>query len=140
MTDTPISLASLMLPSKTVEMDYPGYPDLSVSLCFLSREENIKLRKVCLTNKYNKKSHVLEEELDEEKFLRQYASAVVKGWKGLKYKYLEEFLLVDVSNLDPDDELPYTTANAEMLMKNAQNFDSWVVEAASELENFTDNK
>ena len=121
-------------------MDYPGYPDLSVSLCFLSREENIKLRKSCLTNKYNKKSHVLEEELDEEKFLRQYASAVVKGWKGLKYKYLEEFLLVDVSNLDPDDELPYTTANAEMLMKNAQNFDSWVVEAASELENFTDNK
>jgi len=48
--------------------------------------------------------------------------------------------LVDVSNLDLDDELPYTKDNAELLMKNANNFDSWVTETVGDLENFTSNK
>ena len=30
MSDTPVSLASLMTPSKTVEVDFPGYIGMSV--------------------------------------------------------------------------------------------------------------
>ena len=81
-----------------------------------------------------------EEEIDDEKFLVEYCAAVIKGWKGLKFRYLEELLLVDVSKLDPDDELPFTKDNAELLMKNANNFDTWVTETVGDLENFTSNK
>ena len=140
MTDTPVSLASLMTPSKTVEIDFPGYTGFSVDLCYLAREELLKLRKRCISTKWNKKTHQPEEDLDEDKFLAEYSKAIIKGWKGLKYRYLEELLLVDISSLDPEDELAYTLENAELLMKNANNFDTWVTETLGDLENFTQAK
>ena len=140
MTDTPVSLASLMTSSKTVTIDFPGYTGMAVDLCYLAREELIKLRKRCIKTKWDKKTHQPLEELDEEKFLVEYTKAVLKGWSGLKYRYLEELLLVDIGELDPDDELPFTQENAELLMKNAYSFDTWVTETVGELENFTQRK
>ena len=67
----------------------------------------------------------------------RYVKAVIKGWKGLKYSYLEELLLVDISSLDPEDELLFSQENAETLMKNAADFDTWVTEVTGDLENFT---
>ena len=140
MAEAPISLASLMTPSKTVSVDFPGYDGMTVSLTYLAREEMLKLRKRCITTKFNKKTHQPEEELDDEKFLTEYCKSVIQGWKGLKFRYLEELLLVDVSSLAPEDELPYTQENAELLMKNATNFDSWVTDTVGDLENFTGSK
>ena len=137
---TPVSLASLMTASKTVSIDFPGYKGMSVDVCYLAREELIKLRKRCVNTKWNKKTHQPEEDLDDEKFIQEYSKAVIKGWKGLKYRYLEELLLVDIGDLDPDDELPYTTDNGELLMKNATTFEGWITETVSDLENFTGNK
>lgn len=140
MSDTPVSLASLMTPSKTVTLDFPGYAGMSVDLCYLAREELVKLRKKCVTTKFSKKTRQPEEELNEEKFLLEYCKSVIKGWKGLKYRYLEELLLVDISELDPNDELPFTQENAELLMKNSGDFDTWVTDTVSDLENFTSSK
>ena len=140
MTDIPISLASLMTPSKTVAIDFPGYTGFEVDICYLAREELIKLRKKCIKTKWDKKTHQPLEELDDDKFLVEYTKAVLKGWKGLKYRYLEELLLVDVGELDPDDTLLYTQDNAELLMKNSTIFDGWVTEAVADLENFTGSK
>tara|TARA_Y100001938_G_C7947266_1_gene357398 strand:- start:305 stop:733 length:429 start_codon:yes stop_codon:yes gene_type:complete len=136
----PVSLASLMTPSKTVSVKFPGYTGMSVDVCYLAREELIKLRKKCITTKWNKKTHQPEEELEDEKFIQEYTKAVIKGWKGLKYRYLEELLLVDIADLDPEDNLPYTEENAELLMKNASSFETWVTETVGDLENFTGNK
>jgi len=145
MTDTaskkaPVSLSSLMTPSKTVSLEFPGYMGLNVDLCYLAREELLKLRKKCLTTKFNRSTHQPEEELDDEKFLVEYCKAVIKGWKGLKFSYLEEFLLVDVSDFKPDDKLPYTQENAQLLMRNSNIFDNWVTNTIGDLENFTGNK
>jgi len=140
MSDTPISLSSLMTPSKTVTLDFPGYSGFSVDVTYLAREELLKLRKKCLSTKFNRKTRQPEEELNEDMFLVEYVKAVIKGWKGLKFRYLEELLLVDVSELDPDDELPFTQDNAELLMKNSGDFDTWVTEVGGDLENFTGNK
>ena len=140
MSDTPVSLASLMTPSKTVTIDFAGYKGFSVDLCYLSREEMVKLRKKCVTTKFDKKTRQPQEVLDEDRFITEYVKGVIKGWSGLKYRYLEELLLVDVSSLDPDDELLYTQDNAELLMKNSTDFDTWVTETVSDLENFTGNK
>tara|TARA_B100000508_G_C11357260_1_gene227055 strand:- start:122 stop:547 length:426 start_codon:yes stop_codon:yes gene_type:complete len=141
MTDQqPVSLASLMTASKTVSVDFPGYTGFSVDLCYLAREELLKLRKKCVKTKWDKKTHQPIEELDEEKFLVEYTKGVIKGWTGLKYRYLEELLLVDIGDLDPEDELPFTQENSELLMKNAASFDTWVTETSGELENFTGRK
>jgi len=140
MSDTPISLASLMTPSKTVTIDFPGYTGMTVDLCYLAREELVKLRKKCVTTKFSKKTRQPEEILDEDKFLLEYCKSVIKGWSGFKYRYLEELLLVDVSAFDPDDELGFSQENAELLMRNSSDFDTWVTETVSDLENFTGNK
>ena len=133
----PVSLASLLTPSKTVSVDYPSKPGFSIDLTYLVREELLKLRNKCVSQKLNRKTRAFEESLDEDKFLTEYCKAVIKGWTGLKYSYLEELLLVDISKLNPEDELPWTQENAETLMKNAADFDTWLTETVGALENFT---
>jgi len=134
---TPVSLASLMTPSKTVSLDFPDMEGFTVELTYLAREELLKVRSHCLKQKFNKKTRAFEEALDEDKFLEVYVKEVIKGWKGFKYKYLEDILLVNLGDLDPEDELKFTQENAELLMKNSPDFDTWVTESVGDLENFT---
>ena len=129
-----------MTPSKTVTVDFPGMEGFEIDLCYLAREELLKLRKKTITTKFNRRTHQPEEILDEDKFVVEYTAAVIKGWKGLKVSYLEELLLVDTDGLDPNSELPYSPEEAEILMRNSNSFDTWVTEAVSDLENFTRNK
>ena len=75
--------------------------------------------------------------LDEEKFLTEYTMAVIKGWKGLKFKYLQSMVLIDSSGINSEDELPYSQENAELLMQNSSGFDQWVTEVTQDLKNFT---
>ena len=129
-----------MTPSKTVSIEFPGMEGFEVDLCYLAREELLKLRKRTITTKFNRRTHQPEEVLDEDKFLTEYTTAVIKGWRGLKISYLEELLLVDTEGLDSNQELPYSAEEAEILMRNSNTFDTWVTEAVSDLENFTRNR
>jgi len=135
-----VSLKSLLTPSKTVEVDFPGLEGFTVKLTYLAREELLKLRNKSVSQKFNKKTRAYEEQLDNDKFLTEYCKAIIKGWKGLKYNYLEELLLVDISEVDPEDTLMWNNENAELLMKNSSDFDEWVSETVGELENFTKTK
>ncbi len=47
-----ISLKSLLVPSKTVDAEYPGLPGFVVSLSFLSRETLISIRKKATKQTY----------------------------------------------------------------------------------------
>ena len=135
-----ISLKNLMKPSMTVSIDFPGMNGFSVDLCYLAREELLALRKKCVSKKFNRSTHQAEEIIDDDKFLTEYVKGVIKGWTGLKLSYLEELLLVDTEGMDPDQELPYSLEEAEILMKNSTSFDTWVSESLGDLENFTKNK
>ena len=135
-----ISLKSLMKPSMTVSIDFPGMNGFSVDLCYLAREELLALRKKCVSKKFNRSTHQAEEIIDDDKFLTEYVKGVIKGWTGLKLSYLEELLLVDTEGMDRDKELPYSLEEAEILMKNSTSFDTWVSESLGDLENFTKNK
>jgi hypothetical protein len=139
-TSAPVSLASLMTPSKTVSLDFPDMEGLIVELTYLAREELLKLRSKCVKQKFNKKTRAFEETLDEDTFLVEYVKAVIKGWTGFKFDYLRQLVLIDVKDLNLEDELLFTLENAELLMKNSPDFDTWVTEATGELENFTTTK
>ena len=136
----PVSLKSLLTPSKTVGISFPGMEGFEVRLTYLAREELLKLRNRSVKQVLNKRTRAYEEQLDNDKFLEEYSKAVVKGWSGLKYSYLEELLLVDTSEVDPNDELEYTQENAEILLKNSGDFDTWVSDQLGDLENFTKTK
>jgi hypothetical protein len=123
------------VPSKTVEVEYPGLPGFKISLSFLSRETIISIRKKATKTTF--KNRQPQEELNDELFLQLYVEQAVKGWTGLKIRYLEQLAPVDVSKLDPEDELNYTSENALYLMKNSSDFDSFISEQVSDLGNFS---
>lgn len=132
-----IALQSLLTPEKVVSVEYPGCDGFKLDIAFLSREEIVKIRKKCTVTKFNKRTRQPEDELDEELFLKTYVTSIIKGWTGLKYKFLSDLMLVDLSTIkDVEDELEYTQDNALVLMKNSQELDGFVTEITSSLSNF----
>lgn len=130
-----ISLKSLLVPSKSVEVEYPGMPGFVVNLAFLSRETLINIRKK--STKTTFKNRQASEEFNEDLFLQLYVDSAVKGWAGLKLSYLEQLAPVDLSGQNMDAELEFTAENALYLMKNSSNFDAFVSEQVSDLGNFS---
>jgi len=98
----------------------------------------LKLRKKAVTTKINRRTRQPEEELNEEIFLKEYIKAVIKGWKGLKMTYLVQLIPVDEDKIaDMEATLPFNHNNAEILMQNSGDFDSWLTEVVGDLANFT---
>ena len=139
-TAQPVSLATLLTHSKTVSVHYPDFEGFEVELTSLASEELMKLRNRTLKQKFNKKTRAFEEQMDDDLFLTEYVKAVIKDWKGLKYEYVSQLLLIDTSTINLQDELRFTQENAELLMKNSADFDTWVTEVVGDLENFTKDK
>tara|TARA_R100000734_G_C3317518_1_gene110739 strand:- start:920 stop:1366 length:447 start_codon:yes stop_codon:yes gene_type:complete len=135
-----MDLKQLLVDSKTAWVDFPGMEGFSVELANLSRKELVNLRKRCTTNKFNRKTRMFEEELDENKFVKEFTSATIKGWKGLKLAYLEDLMLVDLSGQSENTEMQFSIENAEVLVENSQEFDNWLNEVVFDLENFRSKK
>jgi len=132
---TTLSLKTLLVPSKSVQVEYPGMPGFVVDLAFLSRETLLNIRKK--STKTSFKNRQAAEEFNEDLFLQLYVENAVKGWKGFKLSYLEQLAPVDLKNQNMDDELEYTPENALYLMKNSSNFDGFISEQVSDLGNFS---
>ena len=131
-----MELKSLLVDSKTTWVEFPGLDDFEVELANLSRKELIALRKRCTQNKFNRKTRAFEEQLDDDKFLENFTDATVKNWKGLKLKYLEDLVLVEIGSNDPSTVMEYTAENAIVLVENSNEFDNWLNEVVFDLENF----
>lgn len=131
-----MDLKSLLVDSKTAWVEFPGLEGFEVELANLSRKELVNLRKKCTTNKFDRKTRMFNEELDETKFVKQFTEATVKGWKGLKLKYLEDLILVDLKGQNPDTVMDYSAENAQVLVENSSEFDNWLNEVVFDLENF----
>lgn len=134
MTEATVSLKNLLVATKSIDTEYPGLEGFKISLCFLSREELVKIRKKATKIEYKNRQPV--ETLNDDLFLQLYVDASVKGWEGLKFSYLETLAPVDISSQKPDDCLEYSRENALFLMKSSANFDSFISEMVTELANF----
>jgi len=133
-----LSLKTLLVPSKALEVEYPGMPDFKVQVAFLSRETLQAIRKKSTKTSFKNRQPV--EELNDDLFLELYVKASLKGWDGLKLKYLEQLAPVDLTGQDPETELEYSEENALYLMKNSSNFDSFISEQVTDLGNFSMSK
>ena len=131
-----MNLEQLMVDTKSAWIEFPEAPGFEVEVNNLARKEIVNLRKRCVTTKFNRKTRIMEEDLNEDKFVREFTKATVVGWKGFKLKYLEDLLLVDLSDNDPESDLEYNQENAEMLVNNSTEFDNWLNEVVFDLANF----
>jgi hypothetical protein len=129
-----ISLKTLLVPSKTVEVDYPGLTGFTVKVSFLSRETLVNIRKKATKTSFKNRQAI--EELNDDLFLQLYVKESIKGWTGLTLSHLEQLAPVDLTGQDPESELEYSEENALFLMKNSTNFDAFISETVTELGNF----
>lgn len=133
-----LSLKNMLVPSKEITVEYPGMPGFELNICFLSRETLQTIRKKATKTTFKNRQPV--EELNDDLFLELYVKGCIKGWSGLKIKYLEQLAPIDLSDQDPEQELDYTEENALYLMKSSTNFDSFISEQVTDLGNFSKNK
>jgi len=131
-----MKLKDLMVDTKAAWLDFPGAPGFQVKVANLSRKELIALRKRCISQKFDRKTRQMIEDLDEEKFITEFTKATVKGWSGLKLKYLEDLILVDLKDQDLELELEYDEEQAQVLVQNSTEFDNWINEVVFDLANF----
>lgn len=129
------TIKSLIVPNKTVEVEFPGMPGFKIQLCYLSREALLGIRKKA--TKVTFKNRQTSEDFDEETFLKLYVGQTIKGWKGLTLAYLEQLVPVDMGDADPSTEVDFSTENALDLMKNSTNFDAFITEQVTDLGNFS---
>lgn len=131
------SLKSLLSPSKTVKLDYPGFAGFKVNISFMSREDLIKIRKKATSSTFKKGAMV--EVFNDELFLQLYTQGAVKGWEGLKLEYLERLAPVDLEGQDLQATLEFNEENALFLMRQSNDFDAFISDAVTELGNFPSN-
>ena len=131
-----MELKKLMVDTKSVWVDFTGIDGFSVEVVNLSRKELTALRKKCTTTKFNRRTRQPEENLDEDKFVTEFSNASIKNWKGLTLEKLQDLLLIDIGDQDPKAELEYSPENAETLVTNSSEFDTWLNEVVFDLDNF----
>tara|TARA_B100000965_G_scaffold358677_1_gene338230 strand:+ start:192 stop:644 length:453 start_codon:yes stop_codon:yes gene_type:complete len=133
-----MELKQLVVDSKAMWIDFAGLDGFSVEIANLSRKELTGIRKKCTTSKFNRKSRQLEETLDDDKFVVEFTKGTIKNWKGLTLEHLETLLLIDTKGKDKTEEVPYSRENAEILVSQSTEFDTWLNEVVFDLENFRD--
>jgi hypothetical protein len=136
-----MDLKSLIVEKTEMEVEHPNLEGFKVTVSYISKERMRKLMDRATTTKFNKRTHQPEEDVDNDMFLKLYTEALVVGWTGLKYKYLEELLPVDLSNIeDKEAEIEYTQENALDLMKGSQDFDNWLASTVRDISVFNKAK
>jgi hypothetical protein len=132
-----MSLKTLMVDTKDAWVSYPGLDGFEVLVANLSRERLVSLRKSCVETRFDRKTRIPIEEINEKKFVSEFTKATLKDWKGLKYSYLEELMLVNLNNvMDLEASVPYSQDDAEILVNNSSDFDTWLNSVVFDLDNF----
>lgn len=118
-------------------VEFPDIPGFKVNLRFVSREDLLKIRSASLTYKFNKRTRQREEEVDSVKFLEQYAERAIADWNGLKIKHLPSLVPVDISGMNPEESVDFTTEDAIELLRNSPVFDQFVTDTLNDFEQFS---
>jgi len=124
----------------SIWVEYPDIDGFEINLAYLTREDLMKIRNASLTFKFNKRTRQREEEVDNDRFLENYAEKAIIGWKGLKVKHMPALMPVDISGMDANDEIEYSSEDAIELLKNSTVFDQFLTDTMNDFEQFSKKK
>ena len=133
-------IKNLVAKETTTWVDFPDIDGFAVNIRFLNREDLMKVRNASLTYKFNKRTRQREEEIDNDRFLENYAEKAILGWKGLKVKHMPALMPVDISGIDGEDDIEYSNDDAIELLKNSTVFDQFVTDTMNDFEQFSKKK
>ena len=133
-------IKSFIAQETTSWIEFPDIDGFEVHLRFLSREDLVKVRNQSLTFKFNKRTRQREEEVDNDRFLENYAERAILGWKGLKIKHMPALMPVDISGMDGKENIEYSNEDAIELLKNSTVFDQFITDTMNDFEQFSKKK
>jgi len=133
-------ISNLMAKETVIDVEFPDIEGFVVNLVYLGRDDLMKIRNASLTYKFNKRTRQREEEIDNDKFIEEYARRAIKGWSGLKVGSLPKLLPVDISAMDKDEVVEYSEEDALDLLQNSTIFDQFVTDAMNDYEQFSISK
>ena len=133
-------IKNLIAEQSSVWVEYPDIDGFEVNLKYLTREDLMKVRNAALTYKFNKRTRQREEEIDYDRFLENYAEIAIMGWIGLKVKHMPALMPVDISGIDGEDDIEYSSEDAIELLKNSTVFDQFITDTMNDFEQFSKKK
>ena len=133
-------IKNLIAEKSSVWVEYPDIDGFELNLKYLTREDLMKIRNASLTYKFNKRTLQREEEIDNDRFLENYAEKAILGWKGLKVKHMPALMPVDISGIDGEDDIEYSSEDAIELLKNSTVFDQFITDTMNDFEQFSKKK
>ena len=133
-------IKNMIAEQSSVWVEYPDIDGFKVNLQYLTREDLMKIRNASLTYKFNKRTRQREEEIDNDRFLENYAEKAIVGWKGLKVKHMAALMPVDISGMDGDENIDYSSEDAIELLKSSTVFDQFITDTMNDFEQFSKKK
>lgn len=132
-----MNLSSMIKENNIIQAEHPEFEGFVVDVAYISKERTRKMIDRSTIKKFSKSSHQLEEEVDNDTFLKLYTKALIRGWKGLKLEYLLELAPVDTGDADLTKEVEFNDENALVLMNNSNAFDQWLTGVSGDIKNFS---
>jgi len=132
-----ISIKSIKLNTKTIDLNFPEYPTFVVQIGYLSTELSRKMYKESYVTKLDPESGVPFEEVDNNVFAEQFCRHAIKGWSGLTYEILSNLMLIEIpDDVDPSVEIDYSPENALALYLESVALNRWVTMSCKSLTKF----
>ena len=109
------------------------FPGVEFELAYQGRKQTTNnLRSGYVTVVDGDKVH---QEFSQEKFSENFVKSAIKGWKGLKLKHVQEWMLVD-EDQDLEEEVEFCQENALFLYENWKPFEDWVSQVVHNVDRF----
>ncbi len=129
---------------RVIEFQCPYIPECFISLAFANRFVLNQIREAAREVFTNPRTRLQEEKFNDEKLRQAYAQQIIQGWKGLTYEKLQKLIPgLEIKDeraekkIDLKAEVPYDTAVASALLSESLEFENWVIDIASNVENYS---
>lgn len=108
-----------------------------VTLRFVHRSAFTALAEKFRKLEWNTVTHAREERVDTARVNAEFIERYVVGWKGLTPEILVKMIpITDEVDFSEVTEIPFTQENAKLLMGENADFESFVVQMATDVSNF----
>jgi hypothetical protein len=131
-----MNIANVVLKSKNTEFTFPGIETFKVTVRYNTSERLTELRKECVRTIIDPVHGVPVEDIDMEKWNAIFSANTIVGWKGLTWGTVATLLLIDESEVDLEEEVPYSTESAAAILAGSKTFDAWVSNCLKDIGNF----
>jgi hypothetical protein len=122
----------------TIEFSCPYVKGFFVLITYANRMVLQEIRDASREVRFDPRSRERQEELNEDKLREQYATRLIKGWRGLTPRKLQKLLPELVADeADMEKDIPYSKEIAIALLDSSLEFGAWVDSIATTLENYT---